>query len=188
MSDNRNIHAVIAIFADQSAAEQAIDSLKSWDHANAEIKLGAVGTLVKKGNKVTTHVGRMSGKGAATGAIIGVIAAVLSGGLTMVGGVVRGVALGGVIGTFMKRSLNLTEAEIQAIGAELDGGKVAVVVTCDAYEIEGTTAQLSNAGGVVRVYTIPQQDLAEVDQALTAAEEPTAPPSEAPGEAEGGQM
>jgi hypothetical protein len=130
----------------------------------------------------------MTGKGAATGAIIGVLAAVLSGGLTMVAGVVRGVALGGVIGVFMKRSLKLTEAEIQAIGAELDGGKVAVVVTCDAYEIEGTTAQLSNAGGAVRVYTIPQEALSEINQAMETAENPTAPPSETPGAAEGRQV
>ena len=100
----------------------------------------------------------------------------------------RGVALGGVIGAFMKRSLNLTEAKLQAIGAELEGGKVAVVVTCDAYEIEGTTAQLSNAGGAVRVYTILSEALEEVDQAMTAAEGPTAPPSETPGATEGDQV
>ena len=188
MSENRNIHAVIAIFDGEAAAEQGIDALKSWDQASPDIKLGAIGTIAKKGDKVMTNVGRMTSKGAAAGAIIGVIAAVLSGGLTMVGGVVRGVALGGVIGAFMKRSLNLTEAEIQAIGAELDGGKVAVVVTCDAYEIEGTTAQLSSAGGAVRVYTIRSDALEEVDQALTAAEDPAAPPSETPGAAEGGQI
>ena len=85
MGDNRNIHAVIAIFASEAAAKQGMDALKGWDQASPAIKLGAIGTIAKKGDKVTTHVGLMTGKGAATGAIIGVIAAVLSGGLTMMG-------------------------------------------------------------------------------------------------------
>jgi len=183
MSGNQNIHAVIAIFAGKAAAEQAIDALKRWDGANADIKLGAIGTITKEGDKVRTHVGRMTGKGTTVGAIIGVIAVVLSSGLTIVGGAVGGAALGGVVGTFMKQSLNLTEQEIQAIGAELDAGKVAVLVACDAYEIEGATAQLSNAGGAIRVYTISQDALAEVGQAVAVADWPPAPPSVTPGTA-----
>jgi voltage-gated potassium channel Kch len=182
-TDNRNIHAVIAIFAGKAAAEQAIDALKRWDGANADIKLGAIGTITKEGDKVRTHVGRMTGKGTTVGAIIGVIAVVLSSGLTIVGGAVGGAALGGVVGTFMKQSLNLTEQEIQAIGAELDAGKVAVLVACDAYEIEGATAQLSSAGGAIRVYTISQDALAEVGQAVAVADWPPAPPSVTPGTA-----
>ncbi len=81
-----------------------------------------------------------------------------------------------------------SESASELVGVELDGGKVAVVLTCDAYEIEGTTAQLSNAGGAVRVYTILSEALEEVDQAMTAAEDPTDPPSETPGATEGDQV
>lgn len=84
MTDNQNIHVVIAIFAGKATAEQAIDALNR-DRASPEIKLGAIGTITKEGDKATTHVGRMTGQGTTVGAIIGVIAAVLSGGLTTVG-------------------------------------------------------------------------------------------------------
>jgi uncharacterized membrane protein len=166
MADNKNEHVVIAIFADQTAAEQAVDSLKSWDQASSEIKLGAIGTIAKEGDKVRTHVGRKTGKGASVGAILGVIAAVLSGGVTLLGGVVGGAALGGVIGAFMKQSLQLTEEEIQALGGELDEGKVAVVLTCHLAEIEPVTAQLTGKGGQVRAYDVPKEAVAATSEVL----------------------
>jgi uncharacterized membrane protein len=172
MAENKNEHVVIAIFADQTAAEQAVDSLKSWDRASSEIKLGAIGTIAKEGDKIRTHVGRKTGKGASVGAILGVIAAVLSGGVTLLGGVVGGAALGGVIGAFMKQSLQLTEEEIQALGRELDGGKVAVVVLCDAGEIEPVTTQLARTGGQVRAYDVPEEAVAATSEALAAESAP----------------
>jgi uncharacterized membrane protein len=168
MADNANEHVVIAIFTDQSAAERAIDSLKSWDHVNLDVKLGAIGTVIKDGDKVRTQVGRKTGKGAGVGAILGVIAAVLSGGVTLLGGVFSGAALGGVIGAFMKQSVQLNEDEIQALGRELEEGKVAVVVLCDADEIEPVTAHLTRSGGLVRTYDVPTKAVAETSDALAA--------------------
>ena len=66
MSDNKNENVVVAIFPNQVAADQAIDGLKSWDQASADIKLGAIGTIVKEGDKVKTHVGHKTGRGAAS--------------------------------------------------------------------------------------------------------------------------
>src|SRR4051812_24661893 len=135
MADNNNEHVVIALFIDQTTAERAVNSLKSWDRADSEIRRGVIGIITKDGDKVNTYLGRGTGKGASVGAILGVIAAVLSGGVTLLGGGVGGTTLG-VIGSFMKQSSQLTEEEIQALGRELGGGKVAVVVVCDSVDIE----------------------------------------------------
>jgi uncharacterized membrane protein len=166
MADNTNEQVVIAIFDDQTVAEQAVEGLRSWDQASSEIKLGAIGTIAKDGNKVKTHVGRKTGKGASVGAILGVIAAILSGGVTLLGGVVGGAGLGGIIGAFMKQSVHLTEEEIQALGRELDGGKVAVVVICDPNQSEATRAQLAGAGGQVRAYDVPKEAIAATEEVL----------------------
>lgn len=64
-------------------------SLKSWDKANEDIKLGAIGK-------------RDTGKGAGVGLLLGIIAAVLPG-VTLLGGVVFGSALGGVVGSFVRK-------------------------------------------------------------------------------------
>ena len=170
MSDNKNENVVVAIFPNLVAADQAIKGLKSWDQASDDIKLGAIGTLVKEGDKVKTHVGHKTGRGAVVGAVVGVIAGVLSGGLTLLGGLLGGGALGGAGGAFMKQSLHLTKEEIDALGTELDAGKVAVVVNCDEAEIAPTTTQLETYGGTTRTYGVPQAALAEATQALAVAE------------------
>ena len=43
MADNQ---VVLGIFADEAAADAAVESLKAWDKATDEIKLGAIGVLV----------------------------------------------------------------------------------------------------------------------------------------------
>jgi len=164
-------NVVIAFFADEDAAKKAIEALKGWDKASKDIKLGAIGTLTKKGDKVKTHVGRRTGSGVSTGAILGIIAAVLSGGATLVAGAVTGGFWGGILGTFFKKSLHLTKEEIQSLDAELDAGKAAVVVTCDDFEVEGTSEQLASAGGTVKTYTVPAEAIEEASQAIEEAGE-----------------
>src|SRR4051812_40645950 len=102
MAKDKNDHVVIAIYSSEDAAKQASKALQSWDKANDEIKLGAIGTISKKGEKVHTSVGRKTGSGAKVGAVLGVTAAVLSGGLTLVPSAVGGAVGGGVVGTFFK--------------------------------------------------------------------------------------
>jgi len=172
MANDKNEHVVIALFADENTAEQAVGALRTWDKASSEIKLGAIGTIAKEGDKVTTRTGRKTGKGASVGAILGVIAAVLSGGLTLVGGMVGGAALGGAVGAFMKQSLRLTEEEILELGHELDHGKVAVVVTCDPIEIEPLVEELTRQGGQVSAYDVPKEAVAATSEALAAESAP----------------
>ena len=171
MSEDKNENVVLAFFDSQEAADESIDGLKKWDHINDHFKLGDIGTISKEGDKVKTHMGRKLGKGAAVGATVGVIGAVLTGGLSLIGGVVGGSVLGGALGSFFKKSMHLTKQEIEQIGSELDAGKVAVIVNCDAHEIEPTTDYLSASGGTVRTYKVPEEALNEAAEALEEAGE-----------------
>lgn len=178
MSDNKNEHAVVAIFDNSAAADAAIGTLQNWDKANDEIKLGAIGVISKEGDKVKTHTGRKGGSGAKAGAIVGVIAGVLSGGVTLIGGALAGALGGGVLGSFFKKSIALSKEEIAQIGAELDAGRVAVVVACDDNEVEATSAQLAQAGGKVTNYAMPAGTLEATAEAIDAVEA-AAPEAEA---------
>ena len=47
---------VLAVFENEAAADGAVDALKGWDKATSEIKLGAIGVLVKdEKGKIKTH-------------------------------------------------------------------------------------------------------------------------------------
>ncbi len=169
MSDNKNEHVVIALFDNQQFADYGIDNLKQWDRANDDIKLGVIGTITKKGDKVKTHVAHRTGGGAKVGAVLGIIAGVLSGGVTLVAGAVGGAVLGGIGGSVFKKSLHLTKEEIQALGQELDKGRVAVVVTCDENEVEALSQELARWGGDVKGYAVPAEALSEAAAAVAAA-------------------
>ncbi|MFN8497403.1 MAG: DUF1269 domain-containing protein [Anaerolineae bacterium] len=175
MSDNKNEHVVIALFDNQQFADYGIDHLKQWDRANDEVKIGVIGTIFKKGDKVKTHVAHKTGGGAKVGLVLGVIAAILSGGTTLIAGAVAGGVAGGVAGSFFKKSLHLTKEETDALGQELDRGRVAVVVTCDEAEVEAVSQQLTQWGGDVKGYAVPTEAVAEAAAALPeTTEEPAA--------------
>jgi hypothetical protein len=158
---NENDNVVIAFFADSAAAESAIKGLKTWDKVNEQFELGTIGTITKEGDKIKTQVGRKTGKGAAIGAAVGVIGAVLTGGASLIATTVGG----GVLGHFFKKSMQLTKEEIAEIGQELDGGRVAVVVACDDFEIPMVTEYMEGSKGTVRTYKVSQEALAEVASA-----------------------
>ena len=152
---DQNENVVIGFFPDEDAADKAIHDLKQWDKANDHIKFGAIGTITKDGDKVKTHVGRKTGKGALIGATVGVVAAVLTGGASIIGTTV----LGGALGAFFKKSSHLTKAEIEQIGTELDSGKVAVLVPCDEWEIDSAEEFLKAYQATVRTYGVPTEAL-----------------------------
>ncbi len=165
MSENKNEHVVMAFFASKEAAELAVDALKDWDHADKEIKLGAIGLIYKEDGEVKTQSPRSTGRGLAVGAVLGVFAAAL-GPVGLIAGAVSGGALGGVIGAFFKRSVDLDEAALQEIDAHLDAGKFGVVVAVDEFEMAPTAAQLANSGGAVQQFTVPSAALHEVAQVI----------------------
>ena len=69
------------------------------------------------------------------------------------------------LGTLIDRThRELSDEEIAEIGRDLDAGNVAVVVTCDAFEVPWVTEFMTGSGGTVRSYAVPQEALAEVAQ------------------------
>jgi hypothetical protein len=158
---NENDNVVLAFFADNATAEDAIKGLKIWDKVNEQFELGTIGTIYKDGDKIKTHVGRKTGKGAAIGAAVGVIGAVLTGGASLIATTVGG----GVLGHFFKKSMQLTPEEIAWIGQELDGGRVAVVIACDDFEIPMVTEYMEGSKGTVRTYKVSAEAVAEVASA-----------------------
>lgn len=169
MAENKNNNVVVAFFKDENAAQTAVEALKAWDEADEDVKLGAIGTIYKEGDKVKTHVPHKIGKGATVGAAVGVIAGVLTGGAALLGGVVAGGALGGITGAFLKKDVNLDKSEIERIGQQLDAGKTAVVVACDDYEVGATRDQLKSSGGDVWEYAVTKDAMKAAEDYLTRA-------------------
>lgn len=168
---------VLAFFDSEGAADDVVDSLKRWDKANDEIRLGAIGVLVKnEKGKVKVHkLGkRATGKGAGIGTVLGVIAAVLSGGLTLLAGVAGGAITGGILGAFVHNGLGISKEELARIGAELDGGRAAIGVLADLDEAAFVQEQLTLLGGGPAVYSVTEAALADASQAAEGAPEEVA--------------
>lgn len=166
MSKDKNDHVVIAIYGNDIVANQAIDFVKDWDLANDDVKLGAIGTIKMDGDKVKTKTGRKTGKGAKVGAVLFMASAVLTGGATLAASAATGAVAGGAVGSFFKKSINLTKEDIEALGPKLEHGEVAVVVACDEDEVEATTRMLIDSGGQVQSFAVPAEALDEVAQAV----------------------
>ena len=158
-----NKQLVIAFFENEDAAEEAVNEIKQWDKASKEIKLGAIGLLVKddKG-EIKTH--KLGKRKTGTGAVVGALAGVLSGGLTVVGGVL----LGGIIGAFFHKGLGLSKDDLARFDDELDGGKAAVAILAESDEADDVSAKLAELGGEPETHEVTDEAL---DQAETAAEE-----------------
>ncbi len=170
---------VLAFFENEEAADKAVAELKSWDKADKDIKLGAIGVLVKdEKGKVKTH--KLGSRKFGIGAVFGAVAAVLTGGMTILGGAV----LGGVLGGFFKKGLGMSKEDIARIGKELDGGKAAVGVLVTEAEVAPTSAKLAELGGKPETHEVSddavEQATEAVAEAPAEAAAPEAPAAEAP--------
>jgi uncharacterized membrane protein len=161
-----NKQLIIAFFENEEAADGAVEQIKQWDKASKEVKLGAIGVLVKDDDgEIKTH--KVGKRKTGTGAVVGAVAGVLSGGLTVVGGVI----LGGIIGAFFHKGLGLSKEDLARFDDELDGGKAAVAILAEADEADGVSAKLAELGGEPETHEVTEEALA---QAETAAEETAA--------------
>jgi uncharacterized membrane protein len=172
MAENKNDHLVVAYFDSKDQAEQAADSLKNWDKANEDIKLGALAVVSKndKGKVETSNLGpRNTGKGATIGVIAGAAAGLLSGGLTVVGGALLGGILGGGVGALSKQGIGLSQEDVDRMSSELDAGHAALLVMADEAEVADTTAELTRLGGRAQASPVAPEAVAQAEQALSAA-------------------
>ena len=156
---------VLGFFASEAAADEAVSKIKQWDKASKEVKLGAIGVLVKddKGKIKTQKLGQ---KKTGTFAVLGALAGILSGGVTVLGGAV----VGGILGAFFHKGLGLSKDDLARIGKELDGGKAAVGILAHADEAVGVSAKLAELGGKSETHEVSEEAL---DQVQTATETTT---------------
>ncbi|MFO7663696.1 MAG: hypothetical protein R6X18_14050 [Chloroflexota bacterium] len=167
---NKNDQVMIALFNSDEEAEKAITDLEYWDRSRDDFKLGAIGTLYKKDGEIKTSTPAKTKGGIALGAVLGIMAGILTGGIGFVAAAAGGGLLGGIAGAFFKKSLHLTPEEIASLGPELDAGKVALVVTCDEYEMKAVDSRLQYAGGAVRAYSVPAEAINEAARAIEEAD------------------
>ena len=121
---------VIAYFNSWDDADEAAKSLKSWDKANDDIKLGAIGVMYQNDNgkiKTKKYGQRDTGSGAKIGLLLGVMAAILPA-VALVGGAVGGAIGGGILGSFSRKGLGLTDDELARIKEQVASGKAALAV------------------------------------------------------------
>lgn len=159
---------VLAIFADEPAADKAVASLKEWDRSDDRVKLSALGTLVLDDNgNVKTH--KMGSRSIVKGGGIGLVLAVLVPPV----GVTAGVVGGGLIGALHRKGLGLTEKDKDRIAAKLFDGKAAVGVLAKADEAGLISAKMTELGGEPEVHAV--SDAALKQAAIDVPE--TIPPS-----------
>ena len=154
---------VLAFFDNEAAADAAVNQLKGWDKASKEIKLGAIGILVKddKGKIKTQKLGARKTK---TGAIVFGLAGLLSGGMTVLGGAV----FGGILGSLFHKGLGMSKDDLARIDGDLNGGKAAVAVLANADEAAAVSAKLAELGGAPESHPVSDE---VVEEAAAAAEE-----------------
>lgn len=159
-----NKELVLGFFANEAAADAAVETLKGWDKLTPEIKLGAIGVLVadEKGQIKEHKLGARSTK---TGAGIGLVLAVVAPPTLLVG-----IVGGGILGRFHHQGLGLKADDRERIGIGLKDGKAAVGVLVPAAQAEAVSAKLDELGAASE--TVPVSDEA-LDAAAAAASEPT---------------
>jgi uncharacterized membrane protein len=157
---------VLAFFGSEAAADGAVNEIKQWDKASKEIRLGAIGVLVKddKGKIKTHKLGQRKTKG---GAVLGALAGVLSGGISVLGGAV----VGGILGAFFHKGLGLSKDDLARIDSELDGGKAAVGILAEPEEAADIAAKLADLGGVTETHEVSDEALEQVEAAVESAPE-----------------
>ena len=160
---NKNNHLVVAYFPSLDAAENAADSLKSWDKANHDVKLGAIGILglnPDSGKLEVKETGqRDTKKGAFWGAALGAAAGILTGGIALIPGLILGAAGGGGLGALNHKSLGMSDADRAKLEDGLRNGGSALAVMADDFEIADTQAELARLGGTPTSYEVPEETI-----------------------------
>jgi len=59
MAKQKDDHVVIALFTDEDAAKAGEKAVKKWDKSDKDVKLGDVGLIYTKGDKIKTHIDHM---------------------------------------------------------------------------------------------------------------------------------
>ena len=151
---------VLAFFENEAAADAAVEAVKQWDKASKEIKLGAIGILVKddKG-KIKTH--KLGKRKTGTGAVLFGLAAVLTGGASLLAGAV----FGGIVGSLFRKGLGISKDDLARIDGELNDGKAAVCILAAPDEAAAVSAKLAELGGQPESHELSEEVVQEAETA-----------------------
>lgn len=150
-------HLVLAVFADEAAADRAVVALKQSDIAHGD----AIGILVldAHGKLKQEKVGaRSAGEGAAIGGVL-----ILLGPAAM--GI--GVFAGAMAGSLHHRSLGLSDDDKARLKDEITAGKAAVGVLADIEAAPAIAEFLTEVGGAPTTHELSDEavDAAAADAA-----------------------
>jgi hypothetical protein len=157
---------VLGIFADEAAADAAVESIKLWGTSYAGVRPTAMGVLVadgKGGLKEHKLGARSEGAGAGIGLVLAVIAPP---------SLLAGLAGGAILGHFHHKGLGLTAEDRTRIGAELGSGKAALGILVAAAEVPIVRSKLEGLGGVIEAHPVSDEALAAVAAAASDAVPP----------------
>ena len=154
---------VLAYFADEAAADAAVESLKAWDEIDDQVKLNAIGVLVldEAGKVKAQKLGRRTvGKGAGIGLLLALV--------TPLG--LGAVIAGAGFGALHHKGLGLKSEDRERIAAELAGGKAAVGVLVEDFEAPSVSEKLGELGGTLETVQVTDEAIAEADASAPAVE------------------
>ena len=139
---------VLAIFEDESAADEAAAALRTSGAADRD----AIGVLCLDANgglKEEKVGARSMGKGAGVGAAL-----FLLGPVGIVGGVVGGAA----VGALHHKGLQLSGSDRARISAELTSGKAAVGVLARGIDVRPISETLTDLGGSLETHEVSDEE------------------------------
>ncbi|MCO5185931.1 MAG: hypothetical protein M9928_06330 [Anaerolineae bacterium] len=156
---------VLALFENEAAADDAVKAIKKWDKDNHDVKLGAIGVLVKNDKgKIKTH--KLGSRRTGGGAVLFALAALLTGGMVLGGAVV-----GGIIGSLFHKGLKMSDEDRERLNKELDNGKAAVGVMTGADAVADVTAKLAELGSEPETFELSDEAVADAEEVAAAAPE-----------------
>jgi len=162
--------ALVGVFDDRGAAEQAVDALLRAGFAHDQVGFVIRGTDAVRGGMIVDTLGTKDGKGAAAGALTGgmiggVLAAAVSllipgvgpivaGGVlaAFFGGAIAGTAVGGILGAMA--GLGVSEEEAKFYEKEFNEGRAIVAVKAEDRNAQATQILVEYGGK--HVHTEPR--------------------------------
>ena len=166
---------VLAVFVDETAADEAVKQLKAWEKTRPDADLGAIGVMVKddKG-KIKTH--KLGARRTAGGAVLFAVAALLTGGMSVLGGAL----LGGIVGAFFRKGLGIPKDKMAELGRELDGGRAAVGLLVNPEQVGSVCGMLTELGGKPEAHELADEAVEQAVADAAVAPEEAAPEPAAP--------
>lgn len=156
---------VLGFFADEAAADAAVESLKAWDDLDDDVKLHNIGVLAlgADGKVNDSTLAKARASGAASGFGVWLIAVILAG---PIGPLLTMPIIGGILGGIYHPGFGLNNHQRERIAGELESGKAAVAVFVKHEdEAAAVSAKLAELRGVPETHEVSAEVEAAAEQA-----------------------